>query len=148
MTVEAGQILEGKVTGIMKFGAFVDIGGGKSGLVHVSQVANAFVDDIANFLKVGDTVNVKVMSIGEDGKIALSIKACQPKPEKTKAENTSKEFKRPQRPKDITYTYQPKPTPPAPQNFEEMMARFKQKSDEKIGEFNRSREVRGGRRRK
>ncbi len=147
MEIEAGQIYEGKVTGIMKFGAFVDMGNGKSGLVHVSQVANAFVDDINNFLKVGDNVKVKVMSIAEDGKIALSIKACLPKPEPREKGEENKPARKP-RPKDITYTYQPKPTPPAPQNFEEMMARFKQNSDEKIGEFNRSREVRGGRRRK
>ena len=147
MEIEAGQIYEGKVTGIMKFGAFVDMGNGKSGLVHVSQVANAFVDDINNFLKVGDSVKVKVMSIAEDGKIALSIKACLPKPQPREKEQEGKPARKP-RPKDITYTYQPKPAPPAPQNFEEMMARFKQNSDEKIGEFNRSREVRGGRRRK
>ena len=147
MEIEAGQIYEGKVTGIMKFGAFVDMGNGKSGLVHVSQVANAFVDDINNFLKVGDSVKVKVMSIAEDGKIALSVKACLPKPEPKEKSEEGKPVRK-SRPKDITYTYQPKPTPPAPQNFEEMMARFKQNSDEKIGEFNRSREVRGGRRRK
>lgn len=82
MQFEVGSILEGKVTGILKFGAFVDLGGGKSGMVHISEVSNTYVNDIKDVLTVGQTVKVKVLTIGDDGKISLSIKKAQPAPEK------------------------------------------------------------------
>ncbi len=82
MQLEVGSILEGKVTGILKFGAFVDLGGGKSGMVHISEVSNTFVNDIKDVLTVGQTVKVKVMTIADDGKISLSIKKAMPAPEK------------------------------------------------------------------
>ena len=82
MQVEIGEILEGKVTGITKFGAFVELPEGKTGMVHISEVSNSYVEDINQFLKEGDVVKVKVISISEEGKISLSIKKTQPKPEK------------------------------------------------------------------
>ena len=82
MQVEIGEILEGKVTGITKFGAFVELEEGKTGMVHISEVSNSYVEDINQFLKEGDVVKVKVINIGEDGKISLSIKKTQPKPER------------------------------------------------------------------
>lgn len=78
MQLEEGSIIEGKVTGIQKFGAFVDIGGGKSGLVHISEVSPVYVNDINDFLKVGQTVRVKVVSIADNGKISLSVKKAMP----------------------------------------------------------------------
>ena len=74
MQLEVGSIVEGKVTGITKFGAFVDLGEGKSGMVHISEVADVFVSEITEFLSEGQMVKVKVISIGDDGKISLSIK--------------------------------------------------------------------------
>ena len=81
MQLEVGSVIEGKITGILKFGAFVDLGGGKSGMVHISEVSSTYVNDINEFLKIGQTVKVKVVSIGEDGKIALSIKKAEPRQE-------------------------------------------------------------------
>ncbi|MGZ4032038.1 MAG: S1 RNA-binding domain-containing protein [Tumebacillaceae bacterium] len=81
MSIQAGSVLEGKVTGIKSFGAFVELGEGQTGLVHISQVSHTFVNDINDVLKVGDTVQVKVLSVEEGGKISLSIKETQPKPE-------------------------------------------------------------------
>ena len=78
MELEIGAIQEGKVTGITKFGAFVLLPGGKSGLVHISEIANAYVNDVNDYLKVGDAVKVKVLSVNEAGKINLSIKQAQP----------------------------------------------------------------------
>ena len=78
MDLEVGEILEGKVTGITKFGAFVQLPGGVSGLVHISEIANAFVNDVNDYLTMGQTVKVKVVSITEAGKINLSIKQAQP----------------------------------------------------------------------
>lgn len=66
--------MEGKVTGITGFGAFVSLPEGKSGMVHISEVANSFVSDIKEFIKEGDTVRVKVISIDDAGRINLSIK--------------------------------------------------------------------------
>src|SRR5690554_1592788 len=74
MSIEVGSIIEGKVTGITKFGAFVELPSGDTGLVHISEVANTYVKDISSFLKPDDTVKVKVIKVGDDGKIGLSIK--------------------------------------------------------------------------
>ncbi len=86
MQVEIGEILEGKVTGITKFGAFVELEEGKTGMVHISEVSNSYVEDINQFLKEGDVVKVKVINISEDGKISLSIKKTQPKPVRPQGE--------------------------------------------------------------
>lgn len=81
MSVQVGEILEGKVTDIMNYGVFVKLDDGKNGLVHISEVSRDYVEDIHNVLKSGDLVKVKVLSIDEKGKIALSIKKALPKPE-------------------------------------------------------------------
>lgn len=81
MQLEVGKILEGKVTGITKFGAFVELEPGTVGMVHISEISNTYVNDINEILKNGQTVTVKVLSIGEDKKISLSIKrAMAPAP--------------------------------------------------------------------
>ncbi|ALA54223.1 S1 domain-containing post-transcriptional regulator GSP13 [Shouchella clausii] len=78
---EEGSIVEGKVTGIKPFGAFVAIDEKKQGLVHISEVAHGYVKDIADVLAVGDEVKVKIMSVDEEsGKISLSIRATQEAP--------------------------------------------------------------------
>ncbi|MCA0986589.1 S1 domain-containing post-transcriptional regulator GSP13 [Guptibacillus algicola] len=78
-----GDIVEGKVTGIKPFGAFVAIDNQKQGLVHISEISHGYVKEIEEHLSVGDEVKVKVLNIEEDsGKISLSIRATQPKPER------------------------------------------------------------------
>lgn len=74
MSIEVGNKLQGKVTGITNFGAFVELPGGSTGLVHISEVADNYVKDINEHLSVGDEVKVKVINVGKDGKIGLSIK--------------------------------------------------------------------------
>lgn len=74
MSIEVGNKLKGKVTGIKKFGAFVELPEGKSGLVHISEVADNYVENVEDHLSIGDEVEVKVLSIADDGKISLSIK--------------------------------------------------------------------------
>ncbi len=81
MGVEVGSKLEGKVTGITKFGAFVELPGGVTGLVHISEIADTYVKDINDYLKIGDIVTVKVLNIRE-GKIGLSIKKATDRPER------------------------------------------------------------------
>jgi S1 RNA binding domain protein len=82
MELEIGAIFEGKVTGITKFGAFVSLPGGRSGLVHISEVAWTYVNDVSEYLSVGQDVQVKVISVDENNRINLSIKQTTPPPQR------------------------------------------------------------------
>ncbi len=79
MELAVGSIVTGKVTTITKFGAFVALPDGKSGLVHISEVAATFVNDVHDFLTEGQEVQVKILSVTPEGKINLSIKQTQPR---------------------------------------------------------------------
>ncbi|SFF43114.1 S1 RNA binding domain protein [Paenibacillus algorifonticola] len=81
MAIEVGAKLEGKVTGITHFGAFVDLSGGVTGLVHISEIADNYVKDVKDHLKIEDVVKVKVINVDKDGKIGLSIKQAIDRPE-------------------------------------------------------------------
>ena len=130
MQFEVGAIVEGKVTGITKFGAFVDLGDHCTGMVHISEIANTYVNDINDFLKEDQTVKVKVLSV-EENKISLSIKkAVDPVPAERK---TAQRQSRPR-----NYGWNPKPQPSEPTSFEDMMARFKASSDEKMSDLKKS----------
>lgn len=83
MSIEVGTKLEGKVTGITNFGAFVELPGGKTGLVHISEIADNYVKDVKDHLKMDDVVTVKVINIDGDGKIGLSIRKAVDKPERS-----------------------------------------------------------------
>ena len=82
MEFGVGSILEGKVTGITKLGAFVSLPGGRSGLVHISEIAYSYVNDISEYLSEGQTVQVKVIGIDANNRINLSIKQTAPPPPK------------------------------------------------------------------
>lgn len=82
MAIEAGSKLQGKVTGITRFGAFVELGEGQTGLVHISEVADRYIEDINEVLTVGDTVTVKVLQVQPDGKIGLSIRKAVDRPQR------------------------------------------------------------------
>ena len=84
MSIEVGSKLQGKVTGITNFGAFVELEAGKTGLVHISEVADNYVKDINEHLTVGDEVKVKVINVEKDGKIGLSIKKAKDRPVRQK----------------------------------------------------------------
>ncbi len=130
MQLEVGAVLEGKVTGITKFGAFVELPNGKTGMVHISEVANTFVNEIRDHVTEGQEVKVKVLTIGEDGKISLSMKKAVEQRQRR--------------------DYAPQPAPKRPTgdfewqsgrssgDFEDMMAKFKQTSDEKISDLKRA----------
>lgn len=138
MELTVGTIITGKVTTITKFGAFVALPGGKSGLVHISEVSGSFVTDVHDFLTEGQEVPVKVLSISPEGKISLSVKQAQPpKPRPQYAD-------RPARPNPS----QPA-APPAELTFEDKLKQFMSVSDSKQSELNRyMASKRGGRRRK
>lgn len=79
-TIEVGAKLEGKVTGITHFGAFVELPGSVTGLVHISEIADSYVKDVKDHLKLEDVVTVKVINVDKDGKIGLSIKKAVDRP--------------------------------------------------------------------
>ena len=140
MQLEVGAIVEGKVTGFTAFGAFVDLEGGKKGMVHISEVASEFVKDIKDHLKIGQDVKVKVISIGDDGKISLSIKKAveQPKPQQKPRTGGAPR-------KSTANVWQGNKTADSqPQSFESMMAKFKQESDEKMSDLKRDSKHGGG----
>jgi len=92
MSIEVGSKVKGKVTGITNFGAFVKIEDKKTGLVHISEVADRYVKDINDYLSVGDEVKVKVINIEEDGKIGLSIKKAKDRPSRKRNQERMDSF--------------------------------------------------------
>lgn len=149
MAIEVGSVLEGKVTGVKKFGAFVALPEGKTGLVHISEVSNDFVEDLNAVLQEGQTVKVKVISVAPDGKIALSIKRLLPPPARPAgksggprpggAKNGGRPGGNGRRPRsDAPRVWQPKPVvTPTNMSFEDMMSRFKSQSEEKMADLDR-----------
>ena len=140
MAIEIGSIQEGKVTGIMNFGAFVSLPGGKSGLVHISEIANTFVKDVHEHLQVGQIVKVKILDINDQGKINLSIKRAQEE-EKKAAE---KEKETVQQPTVVSRPKEPEMGELAPPSgdlsFEEKLKKFMQASDSKNADKRRNTE--------
>mgnify|MGYP003367090760 CR=1 FL=1 len=137
MSIEVGSKVQGKVTGITNFGAFVELPDGKTGLVHISEVADNYVKDINEHLKVGDEVEVKVMNVEADGKIGLSIRKAKPQPERPE---------RPQRPRRDNNRSNERNDRQPKENFEQKMARFLKDSDERLSTLKRATESkRGGR---
>jgi S1 RNA binding domain protein len=119
MALEVGQIVEGKVTGITNFGAFIELPNGQTGLVHISEVADEYVKDVNHFLKQNDLVKVKILNL-DKGKIGLSIKQAQPVVERIPKQNH--------------------------QNFEDKLAKFMKDSDERQSTLRRNTDAkRGGR---
>lgn len=126
MALEPGTIIEGKVSGITQFGAFVTIANGKTGLVHISEVALEYVKDIKDHIKEGDMVKAKILSVDSAGKISLSIK--QALIEERNAARKAAPKKAPAKPDNFDWSKKSA----QPSSFEEMMAKFKQDSDEKL----------------
>lgn len=140
LAIETGSKVQGKVTGITNFGAFVELSDGKTGLVHISEVADSYVKDVNDHLKVGDQVEVKV--IGEkDGKISLSIKKAIDKPEgySRRPERSGRDGRN-SRDFRSKGNFKPKET------FEDKMAKFLKSSEENLSSIKRNTESkRGGR---
>lgn len=137
MQLQVGMVIEGKVTGITKFGAFVALPEGKSGLVHISEIANTFVNDVHDYVQDGQTVKVKIIGIGDDGKINLSIK---------KADDHAPQQRQDQRPPRPASAAQPRqyggPRQAVPRangptgdvSFEDKLKQFMQESDSRMAD--------------
>ena len=125
MQFEVGSITEGSITGIKNFGAFVELQNGKTGLVHISEISNAFVKEIKDYLKEGDKVKVKVINVSPEGRVELSIKQAS-------GGNVAADTKN-----DVIKREEPKvkSSVSMANKFEDMMNKFKKLSDEKLANF-------------
>lgn len=161
MGLEIGSIIEGKVSGIAKFGAFVELPDRKVGLVHISEISSSYVSDISDFLKVHDTVQVKVISIDDKGKIALSIKQAQTEGETGRKHGETREtrgdsarehpaaVRRPFIKREEgrgSHDFRPQKKRELSGSFEDKLSRFLKDSDERLLDLKRNTESkRGGR---
>ena len=153
MAIEVGNVFEGRVTGVKPFGAFVALPEGRVGMVHISEVSNEFVQDIAAVLHDGDTVKVQVINVAPDGKIALSIKRLLPPPPRQPREGRGPRpgaprdggrsgaprgaGRPPRQPRDAApRVWQPK-APARSDNLSvvDLMSRFKSQSEEKMADL-------------
>ena len=158
MEPQVGSIVEGKVTSITKFGAFVALDSGKSGLVHISEIANTFVNDVHDFLQEGQSVKVLVLST-ENGKINFSIKRALPQQERpaprgprpAPQQRPAGTAPRPAQQPRASFARSQQPLPPSgDQSFEDKLKQFLSSSEGKMADLNRSIDGKrgGGRRRR
>lgn len=164
MQLEIGKVYNGKVKAITQYGAFMDIEGGGTGMVHISEIANTYVSDIREHLTEDQDVRVKVIGINEAGKVSLSIKKAAENsdaaaPRRNDKGDRSDRGDRPDRNdkgdragnnrRSKPAVWEPKKqTPPSEMTFEDMMSRFKQTSEERICDLKRSTDRKNGTRRK
>lgn len=133
MSNEVGAVLKGKITSITKFGAFVSLPESKNGMIHISEVANGFVKDINDFLKIGQEVEVRVCSVDEKGRIALSLKQVKQE-EKSEKRTENQFFNKRSVPEVISEKK------PSNESFEDMMSKFMKTSNEKISDLRKTTE--------
>ena len=150
MSIEVGSVVEGVVTGITNFGAFVELPEGKVGLIHISEVADVYVRDVKDFLKEQDSVKVKVLSVDDRGKIGLSIKQAMPKsaPTVPKLDNRPAvgEGSYQQAPRRTAANDFKKPNRFNTPSFEDKLSRFLKDSDERLSDLKKNTDSkRGGR---
>ena len=158
MSLEVGAIVEGEVTGITNFGAFVQLPEGKVGLIHISEVSNVYVKDVHDFLKEHDKVKVKVLSVDDRGKIGLSIKQLTPPPDQKERPHRPQKDKRERRSNNNGMRPQgdnrerrggmrpQSARPMAPVSFEDKLSKFLKDSDDRMLDLKRNTESkRGGR---
>ncbi len=144
-----GDVVEGKITGISKFGAFVEIAPGSVGLVHISEISNVYISDINDVCSVGDTVSVKIIS-AEKGKLSLSIKQTLSEATPVKKDRRERKpsaprekYRSPGRPGDAVWEAS---SSDAEMSFEDKLNKFKMASDEKLLALKRKNNMDGKRR--
>ena len=140
MAIEVGSVVEGKVTRITNFGAFVEFDDGKSGLVHISEVADEYVNSVSDFLSEGDTVQAKVVNIDNNGKIALSIKKFKQQQKAEAEKDFAPKFRTAGRGGERKSFRQ------TSASFEDKLSKFLKDSDERLTDLKRKTDSkRGGR---
>lgn len=142
--IEAGSIVEGKVVRIKPFGAIVQLENGGQGLVHISQIANGFVQDINDHVAIGDTVKVKVMSVDEENrKIALSIRDALPRATRPQQGFKPREHKNNYEPRGEKTSDSSQSKEPV-NDFEEKMKEWLKQSNERQAGINKRNNRRNG----
>lgn len=136
MQIEEGAIVSGKVTGLTDFGAFVELEGGKTGMIHISEVAPNYVKDIKEHLTVGQEVKAKVLTVSPEGKISLSIKKLSDRPVEREQRQPQQRPQRPRserRPAPNVWNGQKSDAPAGGEkpSLDDMIASFKKQSEEK-----------------
>lgn len=149
MQFEEGKIVTGKVTGITKFGAFVELEGGATGLVHISEISLDYVNDINDHVKIGDIVEVKVLPSEKKGKIGLSIKQALKDKGVVKNSRPPRQKRQPRQPYVPDFHTQPaefsfSSAADSNMSFEDKLNKFKQASDEKMHDIKSSFESKRG----
>lgn len=148
MGIEVGAVLDGKVTGITSFGAFVALPGNRSGLVHISEIAYSYVNNVRDHLTEGQEVKVKVIGVDANNRINLSIKQAVPPPphsERRQSRPGNRPEPQPRRPAP-SRSFTPEPVlPKGPASFEDQLKQFMASSDSKLSEHHMN-EKRGSRR--
>lgn len=137
MQIEEGNILRGKVTGVAPFGAFVELEGGQTGLVHISEISSEYVEDINKHITTGQSVKVKVISVDEKGKISLSIKKAVEETKKVPKEKPKKSSGLKGAPEVFDFSSK---KGNEELSFEDKLLKFKQDSEEKIQDLKRNTE--------
>ncbi len=134
MEFTTGQILEGKVKTITKFGAFISLPEGRSGLVHISEIAYTYVNEVRDFLTEGQEVKVQVLEIDDAGRINLSIKRAQPRPQQARPQNRpqSRPAQQPASRREPAPGMDEVLPPSSDRSFEDKLKAFMSESDSKM----------------
>ncbi len=153
MQVENGKIYEGTVKNITNYGAFVEITGAGNqrtmGMVHISEISRSYVNEIRDFVTEGQSVKVKVIGIGENEKISLSIKQAEPEPSKTAKTAQKPSAVRREHQESRPNVWEPKKKQPQSEmTFDDMLNKFKQNSEERMCDIKRNTERKNHSRRK
>ena len=143
--VAVGSIVAGKVAKVTNYGAFVDLEGGGSGMIHISEVANTYVKDINDYLQVGEEVTVKVIGINEAGKVSLSIKETMQKGPQPGQGQRREGGKPPRSGGYVPRSFnRPAQVPSTGDAFEDMLSRYKKSSDDRMSDLKRVIDTRRG----
>lgn len=144
--VAVGSIVAGKVAKVTNYGAFVDLEGGGSGMIHISEVANTYVKDINDYLQVGEEVTVKVIGINEAGKVSLSIKETMQKgPQQPQGPRREGGGRSPRSGGYVPRSFnRPAQVPSTGDAFEDMLSRYKKSSDDRMSDLKRVIDTRRG----
>lgn len=145
MSLKVGTVVNGKVTGITGFGAFVELEGGQKGMIHISEISRSYVESIKSVLTVGQAVACKVISVSPEGKVALSLKQMDGGEEEKKPQKKAAVKKPATKPKK---KFEPAPAVTSPGDFEwqasascgsfeDMMSKFKRTSEDKMSDLKR-----------
>jgi S1 RNA binding domain protein len=138
MAFEVGSIVEGVVVNIVPYGAFVELADGKTGLVHISEIADTYITDIHPYLKERQQVRVKIIGINEKGKYDLSIKQVDKKPDEKKKPKIKVKTR------SLGEVEQEDNRKGENLSFEEKLARFMKESEERLLDLKRNVEAKRG----